>query len=263
MIAGSAAAAQAAQPPSRGQAAEGSLTILFTHDLHSSLSPRPATGQDGMTRMVGGYAKIAAEAAAAKAAAGGRAILVDSGDFTMGTPFHVISREEAAELRVMGAMGYDALTLGNHEFDFHPDGLAATLTRAAAEGRRPLLLAANVVFPEPGKGDAGTEALAKAFSAYGIVPTTIVERGGLKIGVFGLLGKDAADDSPYAWPLVFGDPVESAKKAVAALKAAGADLVICLSHGGTSRDPDRSADQLLAKAVPGIDVIVSGHSHST
>lgn len=259
-----AVSAAAAQGAPSGPDASGSLTILFTHDLHSSLSPRPATALDGTTRMAGGYARIAAEAAAAKAAAGGRAILVDAGDFTMGTPFHAISREEAAELRVMGAMGYDALTLGNHEFDFHPDGLAATLTRAAAaEGPRALLLAANVVFPEPGKGDAGTEALAKAFDAYGIVPTTMLERGGRKIGLFGILGKDAADDSPYAWPLVFADPVESAKKAVAALKAAGADLVVCLSHGGTSRDPKRSADQLLAKAVPGIDVIVSGHSHTT
>ncbi len=257
-------AAAPAQDAPGGAAASSSLTILFTHDLHSSLAPRPETGRDGTTRLVGGYARIAARAQAAKAEAGGRAILVDAGDFTMGTPFHAISREEAAELRVMGAMGYDALTLGNHEFDFHPDGLAATLARAAAAaGPRPPLLAANVVFPETGKGNAATEALAAAFAAYGIAPTAMLERGGRKIGVFGLLGKDAADDSPYAWPLVFGDPIEAARKSVAALKAAGAELVVCLSHGGTSRDPKRSADQLLAKAVPGIDVIVSGHSHTT
>lgn len=245
------------------------LTVLFTHDIHSTLLPRPDRyDADGELSYAGGLARIAALAKDASRTAGGPCVLLDAGDFTMGTALHTVCRESAAELRALGAAGFDATTIGNHELDFKPEGLARMLESAVrargapGEATQPLILAANLEFPPTGPGTEGTDRLEAAFDAYGVTRWTVLERGGLRLGLFGLIGKGAVDDSPYAPPLGFGDQEAAAKEVVAALRAAGADVVICLSHSGTSEDERKSEDQLLAAAVPGIDVIISGHSHT-
>jgi 5'-nucleotidase/UDP-sugar diphosphatase len=100
--------------------AGGKLTILFTHDLHSHfLSDRvPKPGGGHATQ--GGYARLARLIGQEREKAPGRSLLIDAGDIAMGTLFHTEFREEALELRLMGEMGYDAATLGNHDYEFHP-----------------------------------------------------------------------------------------------------------------------------------------------
>jgi len=239
-------------------AARERIVILFTHDLHSYFLPQRVAAPDGQPVERGGYAKLLS--LIRRNREGDRTLLVDAGDFSMGTLFHTTFMTEAAEIRLMAAMGYDAMTLGNHEFDFHPEGLAKALRRArAAEKNLPAMVASNVVFSPDGKGDA---ALREAFREFPVVPYTVIERRGIRIGLFGILGKDAAADSPFAKPVTFGDPIETGKKMVEILRnREKADLVVCLSHSGTSPVKKPSEDEQLAREVPGIDVIVSGHTH--
>ena len=233
-------------------AAREQLVILFTHDLHSYFLPQRVATPDGPPVERGGYAKLFSLIRENRE--GDRTLLVDAGDFSMGTLFHTTFMTEAA-------MGYDIMTLGNHDFDFHPDGLAKTLRKArTAEKKFPVMVASNVVFSSDGKGDSN---LKEAFREYPVVPYAVIERRGIRIGLFGILGKDAQVDTPFAKPVTFGDPVETSRKMVDLLKnKEKADLIVCLSHTGTSRVKKKSEDENLARAVPEIDVIISGHTHT-
>ncbi len=244
-----------------GPAARERLVILFTHDLHSYFLPQRVAAPGGPPAERGGYAKLMTLIREIRSREGDQTLLLDAGDFSMGTLFHTAFMEEAAELRLMAAMGYDAMTLGNHDFDFHLTGLAKTLRVArAAESRLPVMVASNVVFSPDGKGDGDLRA---AFREYPVEPYAVIERRGVRIGLFGILGKDAQTDTPFAKPLTFADPVETAKQMAALLRAKEkVDLVVCLSHTGTSPVKERSEDELLARAVPDIDVIISGHTHT-
>jgi 2',3'-cyclic-nucleotide 2'-phosphodiesterase (5'-nucleotidase family) len=246
----------------RAQAApsSGQLSIVFTHDLHSYFLPHAVfTGEDRPAGR-GGYAKIAHLIQQQRALKGDRMLLVDAGDFSMGTLFHTTFMTEAAELRLMGEMGYDVTTFGNHDFDFHNDGLAAMLRAARSKGGRlPAIVASNVAF----SGDVAESALKEAFRQYTVRDYIILERNGLRIGLFGLMGKDAADDAPFAKPLGFGDILTSARRVVEILKnSEKADVIVCLSHSGTSAVKSHSEDERLARHVPEIDVIISGHTHT-
>ena len=244
--------------------AEQRLTIIHTNDLHSHLlgaAPNiaysPSATDDDPT--LGGFARIAAIIENTLEKNDHPVLVVDAGDFMMGSLFHMLSREEAFELRLMHQMGYDALTLGNHEFDLKPGGLARILDSAARHNQLPTIVASNLIF------DSGSEddALEQAFAAGRIKPYQVVDKGGLRIGIFGLMGKDAAEVAPFASPVKFADPLESAQKWVKKLREdEKVDLVVCLSHSGLDVDPDRSEDEILAHAVDGIDVIISGHTHS-
>ncbi len=242
-----------------GTTASERIVILFTHDLHSYFLPQRVAAPGGPPLERGGYAKLLSLIRENREA--DRTLLVDAGDFSMGTLFHTTFMTEAAELRLMAAMGYDVMTLGNHDFDFRPDGLARMLRKArTAEKKLPVIVASNVVFTPEGKGDAN---LKEAFQEYPVVPYTVIERRGVRIGLFGILGKDAQIDAPFAKPVTFGDPVETSKKMVDLLKnKEKADVIVCLSHTGTSLEKKRSEDENLARAVPEIDVIVSGHTHT-
>ena len=235
------------------------LVILFTHDLHSYFLPQRVAAPDGPPLERGGYAKLLSLIRENRE--GDRTLLVDAGDFSMGTLFHTTFMTEAAELRLMAAMGYDVMTLGNHDFDFHLDGLAKALRKArATEKKLPVMVASNVIFSPEGKGDGN---LKEAFREYPVVPYTVIERRGIRIGLFGIMGKDAQVDTPFAKPVAFGDPVEISKKMVDLLKnKENADVIVCLSHTGTSPRNEHSEDEKLARAVPEIDVIVSGHTHT-
>lgn len=246
-------------------AADKQLTILHTNDLHShflGFSPNrdysPLTV--GNDKTVGGWARIATVIKSEKSKRDNPVLVLDGGDFLMGSLFHMVSREEALELVLMKEMGYDLTTLGNHEFDLKPEGLARILESAATKGKIPQIVASNTVFSDASNKDDRLEELFK----QGLVkPHLVMEKGGLKIGFFGLMGKDAASVAPFSSPVKFSDSVEAAKKMVKILREKEkVDLVICISHSGLSNNKSKSEDELLATNVPGIDIIISGHTHT-
>jgi 5'-nucleotidase/UDP-sugar diphosphatase len=247
------------------------FTILHTNDLHSSfigMAPSadytPLTLNDDKTR--GGYARVATVIATRKKAreSQGPVLILDAGDFSMGTAFAAASREIGGELQVMSHMGYDATTFGNHEFDLGPDGLAKAIGVASTAGRVPVVLSANADFAANDPTLAGLRQLAKA----GLIrPYLVIERGGLRFGLFGVLGKEAQYYTGGAGAVKFLDFVESAKSVVKVLRETEkVDVVIALSHGGVAKGQDgrysTGDDVSLAEAVPGIDVVIGGHSHT-
>lgn len=265
---------------SRAQDNAKTLTIIHTNDLQSRLlgfAPNreytPFTLGDDQT--IGGIARIATVIKALKQKSPETTLVIDGGDFLMGTLFHTIAREESAELRLLHEIGYDAITLGNHEFDFRPRGLAQILNAALAKSDIPALLCANIVFSE---SDSSDDALQALFKRGGVKPYQIFIKKGLRIGVFGIMGINAAAVAPFAEPVTFANPVETAKRIVKILKNdERVDVIICASHGGVTQTArlDASAvekesrpeiwegeDIDLAKEVPEIDVVVGGHSHT-
>lgn len=251
-------ASAAADLPANGRK---SLTVLFTHDLHSHFLPDRIPRPGGGHETQGGYARLAHRIEQERAKAPERTLLVDAGDIAMGTLFHTDFREEASELRLMGKMGYDAATLGNHDYEFLPAGLAAMLRSARARGERlPVLVASNVVFTADDPRDAPLKA---AFREFPVLEYTVLERNGLRIGLFGLMGHDAAEDCPYSVPVTFADITERSRAIVDLLRnREKVDLILLLSHVGTHPVKSRSEDEILAREVPGIDVIISGHTHT-
>jgi 5'-nucleotidase len=242
---------------------EQRLTIIHTNDLHShflGFSPNsdytPLTTGDDKT--IGGWARIASVIKAAKATRDNPVLVLDAGDFLMGSLFHTVSREEALELVLMKEMGVDVTTIGNHEFDFKPEGLARIIASAANKSAMPEIVSSNLIFSSTDDRD---DLLEEQFRAGLVKPYTVIERDGLKIGIFGLVGEDAAEVSPFAKPVEFGNPVEYARRMVAKLRGEeNVDIVICLSHGGLDENPSKSEDLILAQEVDGIDVIISGHT---
>ncbi len=237
------------------------LVLLFTHDLHSNLDPYRVTDTQGRVTMVGGFARLASIIRRERKGNESRTLLLDGGDFSMGTAYHSIRSTSSPELILMGEMGYDATTWGNHDFDFRPDGLAAAVAAAHAHGTvLPAIIASNTVVTN---GLPELSSFAAAVKSHPVLPFKVFERSGLKIGIFGLLGKDAAIDAPLAAPVFFSDPVDTARQMVSLLRQQEkVDMVICLSHCGTFADKSRSEDEILAREVPGIDVILSGHTHT-
>ena len=246
-------------------AGQKEITIIHTNDLHShilgfspNLDYRPdMTGGD---ETKGGLARVATAMKREKEKRNHPVLVLDGGDFLMGSLFHMLAREEAMELRLMKDMGYDALTLGNHEFDLRPKGLARILHSAAAKGGMPPIVFSNAVFSKESDRD---DALEAAFNQGLVKPYKVLEKGGMKIGIFGVMGKDAAEKSPFASPVTFRDPIETSREMVKALREKEkVDMVICLSHSGVREAKSISEDEALAHKVPGIDVIVGGHSHT-
>lgn len=231
-------------------------TILFTHDLHSHLLP--ARDEDGGE--YGGYARLMTVIQQQKEMYP-NAILVDGGDFSMGSLFQTAYPTSAIELRIMGAMGYDATTFGNHEFDYLPAGLASMLT-AASRYDTPSIVDANYL---PGN-HADAELVTDAMENYGVKDYILLERGGIHYAVFGLVGADSNDCAPNSG-MVLEPIAEAAKRtvdrAVSECFAVYGEnpVVIALSHSGTNDGVGE--DYELAKAVPEIDLIVSGHTHTT
>ncbi len=243
-------------------AAEKQVTILFTHDMHSHLLP--ANDESGSS--YGGYARLMTAIRQEKATAP-NALLVDGGDFSMGSLFQTAYATDALELRIMGAMGYDVATFGNHEFDYRPAGLAGMLNAAVASGEPlPALVEANYRPPKLGESGYGADAEAvwSAWQNYGVQDYTVVQRDGVNFAVFGITGQDSHECAPLSG-FVLQDPAQTAQAIVEQIEAEVPQprVVVCLSHSGTSTDAKKSEDEQLAKAVDGIDVIVSAHSHTT
>ena len=238
------AAASAAKPA-------GTLRILFTHDMHDHILPWE-TAADGGTQSVGGYARLKTAIDKNRT---DTSVLLDGGDFSMGTLFNGIYETDAPDLTLLGTMGYDAVTLGNHEFDYGPEALAKSLLAAK---NPPKLLSANMQFADA----ADSQALKAACDKIGSGATTIVEKNGVRIGLFGIMGTNAAEDIAYPGSVTFSDRFAAAKQCVAELQQQGAQVIVCLSHSGTAVKAAENEDVQLAKKVKGIDVILSGHSHT-
>lgn len=229
-------------------------TVLFTHDLHSCFQPR--LQEDGEER--GGFARLAAALEGARGEHP-NALTVDAGDFSSGSLVQTLSTTRAPELLTLGAMGYDAVTAGNHEFDNGSAGFSAMLTAGRrSSGPLPALVMANY---RPSAENADQLDLQRSMAAYGVQECLLVERGGVTYGIFGLMGQDAHASAPTSG-FSLEDPAQAARRCVERLEEQGAELIICLSHSGTSQTAS-SEDEELAQAVPGIDLIVSGHTHTT
>lgn len=246
-------------------AAATNLTILHTNDLHSHLlgfSPNIdfTPNRVGDDETVGGWARLATIIKKTRKERQNPVLVLDAGDFLMGSLFHLQSREAAFELRLLKAMGYDMVGIGNHEFDLMPDGLARILTAAENHGQLPAMVLSNAVFDAKSPKD---DRLERLFDKGLVKPYRVLTKAGLKIGFFGLMGKGAAEVAPFSSPVTFADPITTAKKMVKILREKEkADLVICLSHSGLHKDKDKSEDEILAKEVAGIDIIISGHTHT-
>lgn len=246
------------QVPVDGAQEPRQVDVVFTHDTHSHLNSF-RTVEDGESAQMGGFARIKTIIDEKKAESP-EALVLDGGDFSMGTLFQTVFEEEASELRVMGMMGYDATTLGNHEFDYRSQGLANMLETAKDSGDPvPALLVCNVDWSEMNEE---RQLLKDAFGDYGMQDYMMVERDGVNIAILGVFGIDALACAPTC-ALEFQDPIEAVKETVAEIQEnEDADMIICLSHCGTSEIEGKSEDEELAQAVPELDLIISGHSHT-
>ncbi len=215
-----------------------SLTILHTNDMHSHLVPYDYKG----LKSIGGVAREATLVERIESQEPGRVLLLDAGDVFQGTPIFNFFHGKV-EYDAFDALGYAATTVGNHDLD---DGLANL--ELQDRDRHFLLINSNLVDPRTGK--------------YLFTPYHLFARGGVKIGVFGVLGDQGPDD---AWAAVAKvnqrgmkilDPVTVARQMAKELRAKGADVVVLLSHCGFVED------KALAARVKGIDLIVGGHSHT-
>ncbi len=235
--------ATAAIAPIAARAAGETITILHTNDTHSHLEPFPAgTRNEGM----GGAARRASYVRSVKQH-NPNTLLIDSGDFFQGTPFFNFYRGEL-EVKAMSAIGYDVVTLGNHDFDNGVDALVAALKHAKFD-----VVSANY--------DCSGSPLKDIVRPY-----VIKQMGRLKVGVFGLgINFVGLVMEKNHKGITYRDPVESARSVVKTLREKEqVDLVVAASHLGTKYDkePERVSDLRVAEHVPGIDFIAGGHTHS-
>ncbi|MFC6997679.1 bifunctional metallophosphatase/5'-nucleotidase [Rufibacter roseus] len=218
------------------------LTILHTNDQHSRIEPFPNDG-----RKYGGMGGMARRASLVKQirAQEPNVLLLDAGDIWQGTPYFNFFGGEV-EFKLMTQMGYDAATLGNHDFDNGLEGLQKQLPHAGF----PFIIA-NYDF-------TGT-ILEGKFNPY-----KVFVKQGVRVGVFGLgiqLKGLVADN--HIGNTKYLDPVATANKMVKTLREEEkVDLVICLSHLGYAYETDKISDRKLAQQVSGIDLIIGGHTHT-
>lgn len=242
---------------------EKSVDIMFLHDTHSHLNAFE-TVEDGKSQVLGGFSRIKTLIESQKEK-NPDTLLLDAGDFSMGTLIQVIYETEASEIRMLGELGIEATTLGNHEFDYKAKGLTNMLHTASASGDKlPELLLCNVDW-ESMKAKGLTEEqqlLLEAFETYGVKDYMMVEKNDVNIAVIGVFGIDALACVPNS-PLEFENPVEAVHETVAEIqKNEDADMIVCISHSGTWQDESKSEDEILAKEVPELDLIISGHTHT-
>lgn len=212
------------------------LTILHTNDTHSQVEPK-ADGRGGYARRMGLIAREREQDP--------NLLLLDAGDFSQGTPYFNFFHGRV-EIDALNRMGYDAATLGNHEFDNGVDTLAAVLKTA----HFPIVCANYDVSGSPLEGI--------------VKPYVITRKGGLKIGIFGLgvQPKGLIADKNFA-PLVYNPPYPIAQEVATMLRhEKHCDVVVCLSHLGTYPATEQDyCDVELAANTRDIDVIVGGHTH--
>lgn len=236
------------------------LTVAFTHDLHSYIDTKEYNS-NGRTIQVGGFAKIKSILDDIKAS-NENTLILDGGDFSMGTLYQTVFTKKAIELRMLGLLGYDVVTLGNHEFDYGSAGLARMLDSAMESGDPlPDIAISNIDWDNSSSDNA--QKLKKSLNNYGVKDYVIIQKNDIKVAVFGGMGIDADECAPNS-ELVFINYIDRAKEIAKSIEEQESpDIIIYLSHGGTWEDTKKSEDEILAKEVPEIDLIVSGHTHST
>lgn len=214
-------------------------------------------------KTVGGLARIATLIEDRKRGSEGPVLVLDVGDFAVGAPFGGAARQLGAELQCLALAGFDATTFGNHDFDHGPAALAESVAAAHKAGHVPAVLASNTNIDADEAEPAGLKALT---SAGVIRPKMIIRRGGINFGLFGIMGEDSVNFTINPGAVKFPDYIEASREMAKQLRGEGADVVICLSHGGVKESKEgpitEGDDVTLAKAVPEIDIIVGGHTHT-
>jgi 5'-nucleotidase len=217
------------------------LTILSTNDVHSRIEPFPAN--DRRNAGLGGFARRAKVIKEIRAKED-HVLLLDAGDIFQGTPYFNMFGGEL-ELKLMSEMGYDAATMGNHDFDNGLEGFLKVLPNADFP-----FLTANYDFSDTILAGKTQEHL-------------IIQKGPIKVGLFGIGVELNALVSPANYGnTVYLDPVETANRVAAKLREQGCDLVICISHLGYKFDNNKVSDVVVAKNSTNIDLIVGGHTHT-
>jgi 5'-nucleotidase / UDP-sugar diphosphatase len=217
------------------------VTILHINDTHSNLAPigpRDAS----LKGSLGGVAR-AATLIGMERMANPNALLLHAGDISIGDLFYT-KYLAAAELQILGALGCDAMTLGNHEFDLTPAYLDTSLAHGFAGGSFPILCA-NIFLDDPA---------VQPLKNY-VKPYAIKQTGNVKVGIFGLTTPATNLLSQPAPAVLDTNFIQTAAAMVETLMTKGCNVVICLSHLGVGYD------QLVAQNVPGIHLIVGGHDH--
>lgn len=226
-----------------GAYAQKHLEVLHTNDTHSCIMPLNPNLADTAVAGRGGFLRRVAMIKEERAK-NPDLLLIDSGDFSQGSPFYTMFKGNV-EVGLMNLMGYDAVTIGNHEFDFGLENMARIFKMAKFP-----VVCANYDF-------TGTcvEGLVK--------PYVIIKRNGLKIGLFGLSPQlEGLVDLSKCKGVTYLDPVEVGNRVAAELKHdKKCDVVICVSHLGWLR-PDEMGDQKLLASSKDIDLVLGGHSHS-
>uniref|UniRef100_UPI004026D3E8 bifunctional metallophosphatase/5'-nucleotidase n=1 Tax=Prevotella sp. TaxID=59823 RepID=UPI004026D3E8 len=226
-----------------GAYAQKHLEVLHTNDTHSCIMPLNPNLADTAVAGRGGFLRRVAMIKEERAK-NPDLLLIDSGDFSQGSPFYTMFKGDV-EVGLMNLMGYDAVTIGNHEFDFGLENMARIFKMAKFP-----VVCANYDF-------TGTcvEGLVK--------PYVIIKRNGLRIGLFGLSPQlEGLVDLSKCKGVTYLDPVEVGNRVAAELKHdKKCDVVICVSHLGWLR-PDEMGDQKLLASSKDIDLVLGGHSHS-
>ena len=245
--------------------------ILHTNDLHSSfIGMGPSSDYTPFElnndKTIGGYSRLAGLIKQKKELheTQGAVLVLDAGDYSMGTPFGAATRVIGGELQLMSRMGYDATTIGNHEFDLGPKAFGEEIGVAAKSGFTIPIIASNTILSAK---DSTLLGLQKMASEGHILPYKLIERDGIRFGIIGLLGHEATFYTSGAGAVKFAEAIATAKKMVKILRdSLKAEVIVCISHGGLEKGEDgkfsKGDDILLADSVPGIDVIVGGHSHT-
>jgi 5'-nucleotidase len=260
------------------------LILLHTTDEHShlfgfgpELDDFPTAAAAGST-LIGGVGRRAAVLSRERARAAAQKIptlTVSSGDNTQGTLMEVATPFTGVDFAVLKQLGYDASTLGNHEFDRGPDALAAAITTAQQKGGMPPVLASNINFNGAAKlqalyDDTGSDASKPLHKSL-----VLTASNGLKVGFVGIVGGEAAALATEKAPITFSVPPSGDASDYDAVVAQIAvdlqpivdklrkqvDLVVLLSHAGMDDPMTSSEDYKLAQVLRGVDVIISGHTH--
>lgn len=218
------------------------LTILHTNDVHSRIDPFPMDGSRNQGK--GGVARRAALVKQIRAEQP-NVLLLDAGDIFQGTPYFNLYGGEP-EFTIMSQMGYDAATMGNHDFDNSIAGFVKQLPHA------------NFPFLVSNYDFSNTELKGKT------LPYKIFKKQGLKIGVFGVcIELEGLVNKKNYLETIYLDPVAKANEMASMLRNEHrCDFVICLSHLGYKYKENKVSDQILAKSTRNIDLIIGGHTHS-
>ena len=227
--------------------AEDRLHILHVNDMHSRIEPinrfdsTCSAEDDAAGECFGGAARVKTAIDTLRAgitAEGGAVLVLDAGDQFQGSLFYTTYKGEAAA-EMVNAIGFDAMAVGNHEFDDGPPALAGFADLA----RHPVV-SGNLDL-------SGSNALSGR-----IEDQLILEAGDMRVGIVSALAADTAETSSPGPAVVFADEIESLRADVAALEDEGVDRIIALTHVGLPED------RRIAEAVAGIDAIIGGHSHT-